>query len=85
MPYAEIFQGFDRVHVLYGPLYRVLFYLLALLLIWSFIFITPYYRIRALTWLGSHTINVYFWHGIIMKHVNNILPYREMVRMGIPE
>lgn len=85
MSYAEIFQGFDPVHVLYGPLYRAGFYLLALLLIWSFIFITPYYRIRALTYLGSHTINVYFWHGIVMKQVNDYLPYREMVRMGIPE
>lgn len=85
MSYAEIFQGYDHINVLYGPLYRAGFYLLAVLLIWSFIFITPYYRIKALTYLGAHTINVYFWHGIIMKHVNSFLPYRRMVRMGLPE
>ena len=85
MSYAEIFQGYDHINVLYGPLYRAGFYLLAFLLIWSFIFITPYYRIRAFTYLGAHTINVYFWHGIIMKHVNSYLPYRRMVRMGLPE
>ena len=85
MSYGEIFQGYDPVNVLYGPLYRAGFYLLAVLLIWSFIFITPYYRIRALTYLGSHTINVYFWHGIIMKHVNTYLPYKSMIRMGLPE
>lgn len=85
MSYMEIFQGYDRINVIYGPLYRAGFYLLAFLLIWSFIFITPYYRIKALTYLGAHTINVYFWHGIIMKHVNSYLPYRRMVRMGVPE
>lgn len=85
MSYTEIFRGYDSIHVLYGPLYRAGCYLLALLLIWSFIFITPYYRIKAFTYLGSNTINVYFWHGIIMKVVNYFLPYEKMVRMGIPE
>jgi fucose 4-O-acetylase-like acetyltransferase len=85
MPYAEIFEGYDRINVLCGPIYRAGFYLLGFLLIWSFIFITPYYRIKALTYLGSHTINVYFWHGIIMKVVNRYLPYKQMVDTGLPE
>ena len=85
MSYWEIFRGYDPVNAVYGPLYRAGFYLLAFLLIWAFIYITPYYRIKALTYLGSHTINVYFWHGLIMKQVNSYLPYKRMVRMGLPE
>ena len=84
-PYAVVFVNYDKINILIGPLFRAGCYLLAFVLIWAFIFITPYYRIKALTYLGGHTINVYFWHAIVMKNANKLYPFRRIIKHGVPE
>ena len=84
-PYAVVFANYDKINILIGPLFRAGCYALGFLLIGSFIFITPYYRIKALTYLGGHTINVYFWHAIVMKNANKLYPFRRLIKHGVPE
>ncbi len=53
---------FSDIIVVYGPLYRLLCYLITILTGFSILVITPNCRVPVLSNLGSRTLNVYFWH-----------------------
>lgn len=53
---------FDEAILPYGPLLRLLCYIMAFLLCFSIIQLCPKGKIPVVTAMGKHTLNVYFWH-----------------------
>lgn len=51
----------------FGCLYRLLAYAISLLVSGSVLFLIPYGKLKHISHMGSNTLNVYFWHYLILK------------------
>ena len=55
-------NSFSEIVWNYGPLYRLLCYLISILVGGAFILIIPNKKLFVFTKMGTRTLNVYFWH-----------------------
>lgn len=63
---------FNSTLVEYGFLYRAGVYVLAAVVGLCFILITPTFKLGKITVFGQRTLQVYFWHDLLIKFAFNI-------------
>lgn len=78
-PYRHLFTGrnpFSAEVAAYGPLARLMCYGISALTGFAFLILTPGRDIKFVTEMGTHSIDVYFWHWpfISLQITSRIFP-----------
>lgn len=67
----------------YGPLARLITYIISYGVGFSIIMLMPYKKIRLLTGMGKNSINVYFWHMHIYYIIDKFFSLSNLYYLGI--
>ncbi len=84
-PYRHLFTGrnpFSAEVAAYGPLARLMCYGISALTGFAFLILTPGRDIKFVTEMGTHSIDVYFWHWPVYLLADHFTHFSSLFAMG---
>ena len=69
--------------IAYGPLYRLISYIISMVIGLAIILLMPNSRIKGVSSMGQHSINVYFWHMNIYYILEKVFRISEIFKYGV--